>query len=142
MRTEVLKKTPLIGNLAWADLVLLGELCLLGEFYEIPEYLFFFRWHENSSRETRKVSWEALALWYDSKNQGKILMPTCTLFSQQLQSVNRVPMTAFEKIACYVQLAQWFSWKWKTMVKEMLIAMLQILNKTFKFKKPQERLAA
>jgi hypothetical protein len=51
-------------------------------------------------------------------------------------------MTAFEKIACYVQLAQWFSWKWKTMVKEMLIAMLQILNKTFKFKKPQERLAA
>ncbi len=141
MRTDTLKKTPLIGNFAWADLVLLSELCLLGEFYEIPEYLFFFRWHDQTSRATRKGSWEALAVWYNSKNQGKIQMPTCTLFAQQLQSVNRVSMSGFERIACYVELAKWFSWKWKTMVKELLIATLQTLNKLFKFKKSQEGLA-
>ncbi|MGF1491281.1 MAG: glycosyltransferase family 2 protein [Microcoleaceae cyanobacterium] len=138
MRTEVLRKTPLIGDFAWADLALLGELMLWGEFYEIPEYLFFFRWHENTSRAEAKLSWENLAAWYNPKNKSKAQMPTCVLFSQQLQSVNRVSMGLSEKMACYSQLAGWLSWKWKIMTKEMLFVVLQVTGKALRGKRSQE----
>ena len=41
IRSDVLRKTPKIGNYTASDRVLLVELTLHGQFYELPEYLFF-----------------------------------------------------------------------------------------------------
>ncbi|MDJ0737489.1 MAG: glycosyltransferase family 2 protein [Nostocaceae cyanobacterium] len=130
IRANCLQKTPLIGSYEWADIGLLGELILLGEFYEIPEYLFFFRCHENTSRANRESGGqEALAVWYNPKNAGKILSPEWRLFWQQLQSVNRVEMNWYEKVSCYGQISKWFSWKWKRLGKELMVVILQMISR-------------
>jgi len=49
IRANTLKTTSLVGSYPSSDLVLIGELVLHGEFYEIPEYLFFKRSSEHVS---------------------------------------------------------------------------------------------
>lgn len=49
MRRDVLGRTRLIGKYAGSDRPLLSELSLLGKFYEVPEHLFFYRFHEAQS---------------------------------------------------------------------------------------------
>jgi len=130
MRANALQKTPLIENYVWSELVLGGELLLLGEFYEIPEYLFLFRCHSQTSRATKGSSgFNELAVWFDPSNQGKILLPQWKIFFQYLSSIKRVPMNWYEKVYCYAQMGRWFSWKWKRLAKELILAVAQLLNK-------------
>src|SRR5215470_13614723 len=49
VRANMLAKTPLLGNYIASDIVLLAEVALLGEIYEIPEVLFFRRDHLQKS---------------------------------------------------------------------------------------------
>jgi len=49
MRRSVLAQTRLIGKYTGSDRPLLSELSLLGKFYEVPEQLFFYRFHEAQS---------------------------------------------------------------------------------------------
>ncbi len=130
IRANALKKTDLIDNYLWSELVLGGELLLLGEFYEVPEYLFFFRYHSQTSRATReRLGFHELAVWFDPSNQGKIILPHWKLFIQYIRAINRVPMKWSEQISCYLQMSRWLSWKWKGLTKEILQAMIQLFNK-------------
>jgi len=43
IRSDILKKTPLMRSFISADRMLLAQLALLGRFYEIQEFLFFWR---------------------------------------------------------------------------------------------------
>jgi len=130
IRANALKKTPLIENYVWSELVLGGELLLLGEFSEIPEYLFFFRCHSQTSRATKgRSGFNELAVWFDPNNQGKIVLPQWKIFFQYLSSIKRVPMNWSEKVSCYAQMGRWFSWKWKRLAKELILAILQFFNK-------------
>ncbi|HBB35053.1 MAG TPA: hypothetical protein DDZ80_27280 [Cyanobacteria bacterium UBA8803] len=74
MRTSTLTKTLLIGNYAHADRVLLAELALLGEFCEVPEFLFSRRVHPKISQRANPTD-ESFAMWFDPKNIGKIMLP-------------------------------------------------------------------
>ncbi|WP_041596220.1 glycosyltransferase family 2 protein [Halothece sp. PCC 7418] len=132
IRVRALQKTPLIGNYVWSELALLMELMLLGEFYEVPEHLFFFRWHPKTSRATREsAGWEELAIWFDPKNKGKIVLPEWGLLFQQLASIQRVPMSFSEKVFCYLQVGKWFSWKWKKLAKELMMATGKLITKAY-----------
>lgn len=71
IKSSALAKTPLIGSYVWSELALGAELLLLGEFYEIPEYLFFFRYHENTSRSTKKKSWLSAASYLVRSQEQK-----------------------------------------------------------------------
>lgn len=129
IRTNVLQKTRLIGNYVWSELSLLNELILLGEFYEIPQYLFFFRCHSKTSRAKRQTyGWEELAVWFDPENRDKIVLPEWGLFVQQLISIQRVKMSWSEKVSCFLQVGKWFSWKWKKLAKELIMASLQLIK--------------
>ena len=121
IRSSALAKTPLIGSYVWSELALGAELLLLGEFYEIPEYLFFFRCHENTSRATKKSSgYQQLAIWFDPKNNKKRVLPQWKLFLQYLKAIARVQIGWYDKAQCYVQMGRWLSWKWKSLVKELI----------------------
>lgn len=129
IRTSILKKTPLIGNYVWSELALLNELILLGEFYEVPEYLFFFRYHSHTSRATRQnYGWEALAAWFNPANQGRITLPEWGLLFQQLASIQRIKMSCHEKAHCLMSLGKWCFWKWKRLAKELMIASVQFFK--------------
>src|SRR5207302_7508372 len=49
IRTNVLRETRLIGSYIASDMVFLAEMALAGEFYRVPEHLFFRRDHPQKS---------------------------------------------------------------------------------------------
>jgi glycosyltransferase involved in cell wall biosynthesis len=132
IRADVLRKTNLIGNHVASDLTLLGELILYGEFYEVPDYLFFFRVHSQTSRAVREsFGFEGLAVWFDPKNQGKIILPNFSMLNQQLLAVNRVEMSMHEKSVCYAQIGKWITHKWKALLKEAVMASTKTISRAF-----------
>jgi glycosyltransferase involved in cell wall biosynthesis len=70
IRREALSRTRLLGSYPSADLVLLGELALLGEFHEIPERLFFRRVHPKMSTRAHRTAGEVLA-WFDPSRKER-----------------------------------------------------------------------
>jgi glycosyltransferase involved in cell wall biosynthesis len=73
IRAESLSLTHLLGDYPGSDVVLLAELTLYGKFFEIPERLYFRRFHEGSSSWLRS-SQEHQTKFYLSSKSSKIIM--------------------------------------------------------------------
>jgi glycosyltransferase involved in cell wall biosynthesis len=120
IRTSALKLTPLIGNYTSSDKILLGELALLGEFWEIPDHLFFRRDHPQMSvRANPRI--EERAVWFDPSNRGKIQLPRWRWLFEYVSSIRRVRMSWYEKTRCYAQMGQWVVWNWSKLKDELPI---------------------
>src|SRR5262249_23523731 len=63
-RVEALRKTRLIDAFYASDNVLLVEVAVLGEIWEIPELLFQARYHPDMSARVNK-SWRKLQVWFN-----------------------------------------------------------------------------
>ncbi|MCB0209174.1 MAG: glycosyltransferase family 2 protein [Anaerolineae bacterium] len=105
IRTDVLRKTPLIGNYPRSDRNLIGELALHGEIYEIPQPLFLRRLHPQISTEVNTTE-RALAAWFDPKKKGKRVFPRWRRFYEYLRAITHAPLNGSERIRCYVRLFQ------------------------------------
>jgi glycosyltransferase involved in cell wall biosynthesis len=138
MRTSQLKTTPLIGSYISSDMTLLGELALLGEFYEIPENLFFRRHHPQMSVQAN-YDWEKRLRWFNPERKGKLLLPHWSLFLGYLSAINRVQFSWDEKLRCYTLMLSFLIEKQKLFTKELAINVGLILNisslSIFNFKK-------
>jgi glycosyltransferase involved in cell wall biosynthesis len=119
IRAEALRKTRLIDRFIASDYVLLGELALLGELWEIPDVLFRRRFHpEISAKPTRywfqlfvtsseaKRSWSELVSWFDpsKKKYGSIWSPNMRLGWEYAKSVYRLPVSRWNKPLCYMMI--------------------------------------
>jgi len=102
MRTNALRKTPGLGSFLQHDIILLGELALLGKFFIVQEYLFYHRYHSEMSHVANKSDKERLA-WFDPTKTGKLQFPKWRQFFEYLKAINRVPMGKHEKLQCYYQ---------------------------------------
>jgi glycosyltransferase involved in cell wall biosynthesis len=106
MRAEVLKKTPLIAPFTFSDQNLLLELSLYGSFHEVPEVLFFHRWHAKSTYylwPNRNDRW----LWFDPNAAGRILLPHWKQLSEFLATLRRVPVGRAQRARCYLHIGWW-----------------------------------
>ena len=103
-RTDILKKTPIIDGYSDADRVLLAEISLLGRLYEVPDYLFLRREHALTSTNIIKDDQKRL-VWFDPK-QGKKQHYLFLKLRGYLAAIRRAPLTRFEKLRCYGQVAQ------------------------------------
>jgi glycosyltransferase involved in cell wall biosynthesis len=100
VRASALEKTQLIEKYVGSDVTLLAELALLGEFWEIPEPLFFRRIHAGCSRQGDLTDEEA-ALWFDPESEGLgMLSPGNRVFLEILGSIARGPLDVGEKLQC------------------------------------------
>ena len=104
IRTDALKKTRLIGTYFSSDYNTLLELCILGKYWEVPEYLFFRR---DRRKNVRKMSLNEQALLLDPLNNSSFRHPQIRLIIEQWKSVSRLELDMYEKILCYFQLPQW-----------------------------------
>ncbi len=109
IRSNVLQKTPLIGNYPRSDRNLLGELALRGEFCELAEYLFHRRIHPQISTETHKSEAE-LAVWFDPTKRGKMVFSRWRRLSEYFRAIKRAPLSRSEQIRCYI----WTLDKWES----------------------------
>jgi glycosyltransferase involved in cell wall biosynthesis len=135
IRTEALSKTPLIASYVNSDMILLGELALLGEFYEIPDYLFFYRDHDQASGR-KNNGWYEFNVWFDPNNKGKkkMVLPLWKWFAEYLSAIKRAQLPWQEKIACYLLMVRWLRVMRPRLVKELAINLAIALNiQTFSF---------
>lgn len=133
MRANIARKTRLIGNYPASDLVLLAELVLYGDFIEIPEPLFFPRYHPDQSIKGQWRVERDRVLWFDTSLEGRILLPKWLYLLAYLQSINRSPVKRYEKIFCYAQMVRWvfIPSHIRALGKDLYLAAKKLFMRTF-----------
>jgi len=127
IRRSALVMTRLIGKYEGSDIILLAELALLGEFYEIPEYLFFRREHPQMSLRANPTP-EKIAVWFDPANRGKLQLPMWRLLREHCLAIGQTKLSWSEKISCYLQLRTFLRWKRRELSQEFTKALKWIMD--------------
>ncbi|MBW4557359.1 MAG: glycosyltransferase [Trichormus sp. ATA11-4-KO1] len=124
IRTSALKIVPPMGSYGTADGILLLRLGLLGQFYEIPEYLFFARVHPQQSLSMFFPSYRSFTnnqaeyslcmlpdfygytVWFDSAKKGKLLFPHWRILWEYMLSIWLFQLSLSERIYCHISIYQ------------------------------------
>ncbi|MBD2294666.1 glycosyltransferase family 2 protein [Anabaena sphaerica FACHB-251] len=140
IRQSALKKIPLMGGYGNADGILLLRLSIIGQFYEIPEHLFFARIHPQQSlsmffphylsftHKNPQYSLDMLpdfyeySVWFDSANKGKILFPHWRIFKEYLLSINQSQLNLYEQLLCYFSVAKKLAGTESLLIKDLWLA--------------------
>jgi len=125
IRSEILRKTRLEQNYTDSDRTLLCELTLYGKFYEIPEPLFFKRYHEKNMY----VDWRARMAWFNPALKGKAVFPYWMQFFDYIVTINRVSIGWFDKFMCYLYMLYWLLINGKRMAKDVFVALYAHLTR-------------
>jgi glycosyltransferase involved in cell wall biosynthesis len=125
-RASALNKTPLIGNYIGSDRNLVAELALMGRFYEIPEQLYFQRFHPRSFSVSKRDNNSQLA-WFDPRTAEQVICPGWVRFHEHVMSVRRVPLSQSDQLLCYAQLLAPY---WAARLKFAFIGKFRFLLKT------------
>lgn len=106
IRADVLRKTVLIGGYSSSDMILLAELVLRGEFYEVPEFLFLRRDHEAASVQANR-NYQERQVWFDPRNKGKLELTHWVWVAELLRVISRTPLPWYERLLCYAHMQWW-----------------------------------
>lgn len=96
MRTTELAKTRLFPAYKIGDYLLLGDLSLRGKFFEIPEYLFFRRIHQDASGQTPNGEWQKE---YLPEQYGHPGLPSWRICFDYLTIVMRSQLAMSQKLS-------------------------------------------
>ena len=143
IRTGALKMTPLFGNYAYTEKVLLLRLGLIGRFQELPEYLFLGRKHPHQSMSrfvpdhmiftqmnpqyTTKMlpDFHRWTVWFDTTKEGKILFPHWRIMQGMSKAIRQTPkqfLSLSEKIRCYLSLVKKSRKEYILLVEDLVAA--------------------
>lgn len=124
MRREALAGAGLLGNYNSADVILLQKLSLLGRFQEVPEHLFFRRFHPLISTRANPTP-EAIAAWFDPNNRARVVAPKWRLFTERFKGIHATPLNVLTRMRCYSQVAQEMLW-WSPGLGMELVRMTKV----------------
>jgi glycosyltransferase involved in cell wall biosynthesis len=140
MRMSALRRIPAQGSYVNADGVLLARMSLLGRFYEVPEHLFISRRHSGQSMQTPPVRlqqprfrlidrWPTLPPpeWWDPTKTRALSFPEFRQLREYFLSVYRAPLGAVQRVRCYWLLLHWVKIHHRRMMKDLIIALDQVL---------------
>lgn len=133
IRANIMRRTALHGNYPSSDLVLLAELSLYGQFYTLPEYLFFRRNHDQQSTKGSFQIERSRVAWFDTSLEGKITLPKWQLFFGFLRAIDNAPLRLYEQVYCYLQLARWvfIPDHFRALGKDVLLATKNLILRAF-----------
>jgi glycosyltransferase involved in cell wall biosynthesis len=131
IRSKILRKTVLHASFPSSDEVLLAQLSLLGEFYEIPDRLFFYRIYPEQSTQAMKTQRERVP-FFDTSLIGKVILPKWLYFNTCLKVIHDTPINIYERVYCYLVMVRWLMVPAhiKAMGKDVLIAIRKLLIST------------
>jgi glycosyltransferase involved in cell wall biosynthesis len=123
IRSDALRKTPLIAPYVGSDRPLRAELALLGRFHEVPEYLFFLRDHAGRSVRSMPSHHQRVA-WFDPDRVGRKVFPHWRILLEYWKTVRRSTLSSRQRFLCYSYLASWLKQdsNWARMAADVLIA--------------------
>jgi glycosyltransferase involved in cell wall biosynthesis len=127
IRSSTLATTPLMGSFVANDYIILAQLALRGQFYEIPERLFFHREHKGRATQVFRDLSEHL-LWFDPSNTGRLPVRRLRLMIEYFNSIKCAPLTLLEALRCYFVLLRWSRWHWKSLAAESVRAIRYIVT--------------
>jgi glycosyltransferase involved in cell wall biosynthesis len=108
IRSEVLRKTPLLGPYPGSDRVLMCELSLYGPCHEVPEALFFNRDHpKRYSRVYDYLKTGSSVAWFDPASEEKIKFPIWRQWGEYFRAIGRPDIPLTEKLLCYLAMMGW-----------------------------------
>ncbi|HEX9922479.1 MAG TPA: hypothetical protein VGD99_07440, partial [Anaerolineae bacterium] len=126
IRSETLRKTGLLGKYIAADQVLLLKLLLQGQFYQLPEHLYFRRIHPLAStvKLPQSPTYRERVQWYDAKSTARIVLPNWRLMMESLSAIK----TDHAQARCYCPIVKMFTLRWKRLARELISIPSQILD--------------
>ncbi len=105
IRKDILEATSLIGNYPDSDRVLLAELALHGEFYEVSELLWVHRVHPNNSVSQYPDRIDRYK-WFDPSHHH-FHLPYWREVTEFYKIVKRSSLTIKMKKDCYTAIVRW-----------------------------------
>lgn len=102
-RTDALRRTHLIQPFFAADNVLLVEIALIGEIWELPETLFQRRLHSGMSTSANQ-HWRDLQKWFDPSQKGlkRFVPPTPRLGLEFVRVITSAQLPPRERLLCFL----------------------------------------
>jgi hypothetical protein len=95
-------------------------LSLLGKFFEVPERLFYYRFHEAQSWGGNKSA-QATEGWYDPSRAGKTTFPQWRLLREHIRSIERAPIGLKDRVSCYLYMGYWMRKNWRFLGNNLLL---------------------
>ncbi|TWU20874.1 glycosyltransferase family 2 protein [Bythopirellula polymerisocia] len=116
-RREVVAKTGVYQPHYGSEKVFLGELALLGKYYEIPETLFLLRVHPKASGSLKTE--QELQDYIDPRVKPRFTFMRWRLLRAHWQAVHRFDIGTSERLRCYKVLLRYLLQvsKWKKVLK-------------------------
>jgi glycosyltransferase involved in cell wall biosynthesis len=120
VRSSVLRETGLQKNYTASDRVLLCELAFRGRFVQLPEPLFYKRFHDGN----RYRDWRGRMAWFmpDLAKTGKVTFPNWLEISDYIAMVWRVRISPVERALCHLSLARWLVLHAKGLAWDVVVA--------------------
>jgi glycosyltransferase involved in cell wall biosynthesis len=119
IRRSTMKRTRLIGAERASDVHFLAELSLYGKFRLLPDYLFFRRYHTQSSSWNR-VDSSHQEKYYDPKRSLRLGMHTWRKYRSLAGGAWRAPIPLSEKFGLMGDLARMANWERGDLARELL----------------------
>jgi len=133
VRADVLRKTLLWLNHTDSDRTLLAELSLHGQFYQIPEPLFFRRNYPGNS--IRKYpDWRERMEWFEPAFRDRIVCPHWSQLLGYCRIIMRTPLTLRQRLRCSLRIAQWLivDHRARYMTKDLVLAGVWLARSVFR----------
>ena len=105
-RIEALRSTGLMGGFGRADTVLMGEIALRGQVWEVPERLFRRRIHSAMSMEVHGIG-EDLDAFYDTNSDTPASLPFTRVLRGHLAAIATAPLSGPDRLRCVWTLGRW-----------------------------------
>jgi hypothetical protein len=121
-RKDVLKRTGLIRNFPGGDIPLMAELSLYGMFWEVPEFLFYRRFHTGAQSSFKSVA--EIQEFFDPKTKGQVTMRKWRHLGAHFGSVMKAPIGSIEKIRIGYYLCRAGVWNRRELLREVRSAFL------------------
>ena len=120
IRSEALARSGLMPSYSSGDFGLLGELCLLGKFREIPECLFLRRLHDrSSSQHVQQVGWMEL---YWKGRGGPFTPPLWNRCRHHFRTIVRSALPPSTKLSLAGHLLRTMNWRRDRLRREIIQA--------------------
>jgi glycosyltransferase involved in cell wall biosynthesis len=97
IRSRELTGTRLFPLYLGGDCRLLGELCLKGKFFEIPEYLFFRRIHPQAASQNHGFDWQSL---FFKGRRGRVELPLWHICLDHCRTIVGSRLSGRDKVSC------------------------------------------
>lgn len=112
IRTDVLRRTPLVDSYHHADRTIVAELALHGPFYQVPDWLYFRRDHPDRAERACPTK-RARCANLDPRRADRLRHPTVRLLAEYIwgyiAAIRRAPLSSADRWRCYRCLGQWLT---------------------------------